>query len=78
MVNEDSWDMTIKEIDEKFNNDEYWEKLYNKCTEGKNHSYKSVQDLKEMMLEWMYTHCLDSVMDGLKREYKHRKSKGRI
>lgn len=78
-VNNEAWDMTIEEIDEKFN-DEYWESLYNKCSEddGKGDLYKSVEEFKGIMVDWMCTHCLDSAMYELEREYKHRKSKGMI
>ncbi|WP_409069894.1 hypothetical protein ACFLKB_12020 [Clostridium sp. FAM 1755] len=76
-VSEAAWDRTIKEIEEEDNWEEY-EDTYNKFKNDDTFYFESVEEFRDVMLDWSYSHCLDSIFDDLKYEYERRKEKGLI
>ncbi|EPY2271298.1 hypothetical protein [Clostridium sporogenes] len=76
-INESAWDKTIEEIEQEDNWEEYKD-TYNKFKNDDTFYFESVEEFRDEMLEWSYSHCLNSVFNDLKREYEHRKEKGLI
>ncbi|MHB7978955.1 hypothetical protein CF067_00775 [Clostridium sporogenes] len=76
-ANEAAWDKTIEEIEQEDNWEEY-EDTYNKFKNDDTFYFESVEEFRDVMLDWSYSHCLDNVFNDLKREYEYRKEKGMI
>jgi hypothetical protein len=77
IVNNGYWDMTIEEIENKYNNDmKYWDNAYKLY--GDKDLYKDAIEFKECMMDWFLTYSLDGSYASVECEYKFRKDKGLI
>lgn len=76
-VNNNSWDMTFKEIDEVFDH-EYWKKEFKRIKGSDWNEYKTWEEFRNNYEWWGYEYCLEKVLNGLKMEYDHRKEKGLV
>ena len=77
IVNRDCWDMTIKEIDIKYK-DETWESEYEKHKNCEDLGFKSLEEYKNITMDWSYTYSLDGTFSGVQQEYLRIKEKGLI
>jgi len=75
IVNNDAWDLTHKQIDEKFN-DEYWKDQYAQTEKSEWNECPSWEKFRDEYSWWGYDNCIESVMAGIKSEYEYRKNKG--